>query len=157
MKLKLIVLSSFAVLALMCFNVSASAQQAQGPDLYEQVQTETDRLQRVLELEDWQAFYVDSTLMHDFTAMMADYEKLQSSKVTNTSMYQAVQDKWMDQIDATYRKIFTDEQWEKIEELGFKLEFNGRLDEEHVILRVCTSWCTPDEYVDKFIDALKEL
>ena len=111
MKLKLIVLSSFAVLALMCFNVSASAQQAQGPDLYEQVQTETDRLQRVLELEDWQAFYVDSTLMHDFTAMMADYEKLQSSKVTNTSMYQAVQDKWMDQIDATYKRIFTEKQW----------------------------------------------
>ena len=53
--------------------------------------------------------------------------------------------------------IFTDEQWEKIEELGFKLEFNGRLDEEHVVLRVCTSWCTPDEYVDKFIDMLKEL
>ena len=53
--------------------------------------------------------------------------------------------------------IFTDDQWEKIEELGFKLEFNGRLDEEHVVLRVCTSWCTPDEYVDKFIDMLKEL
>ena len=53
--------------------------------------------------------------------------------------------------------IFTDAQWEKIEALGFKLEFNGRLDEEHVILRVCTSWCTPDEYVDKFIEAVKEL
>ena len=53
--------------------------------------------------------------------------------------------------------IFTDAQWQKIEELGFKLEFNGRLDEEHVILRVCTSWCTPDEYVDKFIAAVKEL
>ena len=26
-----------------------------------------------------------------------------------------------------------------------------------VVLRVCTSWCTPDEYVDKFIDMLKEL
>ena len=53
--------------------------------------------------------------------------------------------------------IFTDEQWEKIEALGFKLEFNGRLDEEHVVLRVCTSWCTPDEYVDKFIAMIREL
>ena len=53
--------------------------------------------------------------------------------------------------------VFSDEQWEKIEDLGFKLEFNGRLDEEHVVLRVCTSWCTPDEYVDQFIAALKEL
>lgn len=111
MKLKSIVLLSFAVLMSMVSGAVASAQQKEGPDIYEQVQTETDRLQRVLDLEDWQAFYVDSTLMHDFTAMMDEYEKLQGSKVTNTSMYQAVQDKWMDQIDATYRKIFTEDQW----------------------------------------------
>jgi hypothetical protein len=43
--------------------------------------------------------------------MMADYEKLQSSKVSNTSMYQAAQDKWMEQIDATYKKIFSEKQW----------------------------------------------
>ena len=52
--------------------------------------------------------------------------------------------------------IFTDAQWEKIRN-DFTLEFNGRIDEEHVILRVCTSWCTPDEYVDKFIEAIKAL
>ena len=86
-------------------------QQPEKPDVYEQAEMEADRLQRILDLEDWQLFYVDSTLKHDFPAMMADYEELQKSKVANTSMYQAVQDKWMDQIDATYRKIFTDEQW----------------------------------------------
>ncbi len=53
--------------------------------------------------------------------------------------------------------IFTDAQWEKIEALGFKLEFIGRLDEEHVILRVCTSWCTEEEYVEKFVGAVGEL
>lgn len=52
--------------------------------------------------------------------------------------------------------IFTDEQWEKLDE-DFKLEFNGRIDEDHVVLRVCTSWATPDEYVDAFIDAVKAL
>ncbi len=39
---------------------------------------------------------------------------------------------------------------------NFVLEPNG----EHPlgqILRVCTSWCTPDEYVDAFIDAVKAL
>ena len=86
-------------------------QQPEKPDVYEQAEMEADRLQRILDLEDWQLFYVDSTLKHDFPAMMADYEELQKSKVANTSMYQAVLDKWMDQIDATYRKIFTDEQW----------------------------------------------
>ena len=108
MKLKSIVLISLAMLP----GINAAwAQQPEEPDLYEQVQKETERLQRILELEDWQAFYVDSTLIHDFSAMMADYEKLQSSKVSNTSMYQAAQDKWMEQIDATYKKIFNPQQW----------------------------------------------
>ena len=93
-----------------CLKVSAQ-QQPEKPDVYEQAEMEADRLQRVLDLEDWQLFYVDSTLKHDFPAMMADYEDLRKSKVANTSMYQAVQDKWMDQIDATYKKIFTEEQW----------------------------------------------
>ncbi len=53
--------------------------------------------------------------------------------------------------------IFTDAQWEAVEEKGFKLEFNGRIDEDHVVLRVCTSWCTPDEYVDAFIAAVSAL
>ena len=53
--------------------------------------------------------------------------------------------------------IFTDAQWQQIEALGFKLEFIGRIDTERVILRVCTSWCTPDEYVYQFIAAVKEL
>ena len=93
-------------------SVEASAQEPQKqPDIYEQAETEADRLQRILDLEDWQVFYVDSTLKHDFPAMMADYDKLRASKVSNTSMYQAVQDKWMDQIDATYKKIFNPQQW----------------------------------------------
>ena len=93
-------------------SVEASAQEPQKqPDIYEQAETEADRLQRILDLEDWQVFYVDSTLKHDFPAMMADYDKLRASKVSNTSMYQAVQDKWMEQIDATYKKIFNPQQW----------------------------------------------
>ena len=52
--------------------------------------------------------------------------------------------------------IFTDDQAETIAE-NFHLEFNERVDENHVALRVCTSWATPDEYVDKFIEAVKAL
>ena len=102
-----------AVFMLMpCIAVSAQQQQ-EAPDIYEQAENEADRLQRILDLEDWQVFYVDSTLKHDFPAMMADYEELRKAKVANQSMYQDVQDKWMDQIDKTYMRIFTDEQWAK--------------------------------------------
>ncbi|MBO5497847.1 MAG: hypothetical protein J5990_00435 [Bacteroidales bacterium] len=109
MKLKICLLAVFTALFVV---IPASAQQKQEqPDIFEQAEMEADRLQRILDLEDWQAFYVDSTLKHDFPAMMADYEELRNSKVSNTSMYIAVQDKWMEQIDATYKKIFTEEQW----------------------------------------------
>jgi hypothetical protein len=43
--------------------------------------------------------------------MMAEYDKLRAAKVSNASMYQSVQDKWMEQIDATYKKIFNPQQW----------------------------------------------
>jgi len=111
MKLNSVVLSACALIVSMIFSVSVSAQQQEGPDVYQQAEDEADRLQRSLDLEDWQVFYVDSTLKHDLSAIMSEYEELQSSKVGNVSMYQAVQDKWMDQIDATYKKIFTEEQW----------------------------------------------
>ena len=109
MKLKICL---FAAISLLFTVLPASAQQQEEqPDIYEQAEMEADRLQRVLDLEDWQLFYVDSTLKHDFPAMMAEYEELRKSKVANTSLYVAVQDKWMEQIDATYRKIFNEEQW----------------------------------------------
>ena len=81
------------------------------PDVYEQAEMEADRLQKILDLEDWQVFYVDSTLKHDFPAMMAEYDKLRASKVSNQMMYQVVYDKWMEQIDATYKRIFNPQQW----------------------------------------------
>ena len=109
MKLKLCLLMA---ISLFFITLPASAQQKEEqPDIYEQAEMEADRLQRVLDLEDWQLFYVDSTLKHDYPAMMAEYEELRKSKVSNTALYVAAQDKWMEQIDASYRRIFNDEQW----------------------------------------------
>ena len=109
MKLNLCVLLAFLSASV---SVRALAQQQEKmPDIYQQAEMEADRLQKLLDLEDWQTFYVDSTLKHDFPAMMAEYEQMKNAKIGNTSMYMEVQDKWMDQIDATYKKIFSDEQW----------------------------------------------
>ena len=113
MKLKHL-LYGLPMLLCVCFlsadRVSAQEPEKQ-PDIYEQAENEADRLQRILDLEDWQVFYVDSTLKHDLPAMMAEYDKLQASKVVNSSLYLAVRDKWMEQIDATYKKIFNEQQW----------------------------------------------
>lgn len=110
MKAKLLFLTLCVILG---SYASAYAQEKKDdqPSLEELCEKEADRLQAELDLEDWQAFYVDSTLKHDHAAMRAEYDQLRASKVANASMYQAVQDKWMDRIDATYRRLFNDDQW----------------------------------------------
>ena len=103
MKLKVLMMASAAMFMLLALQGEASAQQQQeAPDIYEQAEMEADRLQRILDLEDWQVFYVDSTLKHDLPAMIEESEQLRAAKVANVSMYQEVRDKWGVQIDATY-------------------------------------------------------
>ena len=95
--------------------------QNQGPQTPEQkekqrmeyIDNEVKRLSDQLNLEYWQEFYVDSTLTHDLAAMQDELEDLQKTKVNNTAIYQSVQDKWMQQIDDSYHRFFTEEQWKK--------------------------------------------
>ena len=104
--------STFVAVLVSGFMSEAFAQApTQQPDVYERAELEADRLQSLLDLEDWQVFYVDSTLKHDYPALMAEYDQLSSSKVNNQGMYQMTYDKWMEQIDKTYKRIFTEEQW----------------------------------------------
>ena len=102
------------------------AQQQDEPDILEQAEMEADRLQRLLYLEDWQTFYVDSILKHDYSAMLAEYEQYQKAKVSNSSIYIAVQDKWRDKMDAAFRKVFNDEQWAKYLKNGAAKAQKGR-------------------------------
>ena len=102
---------SFTVMLLGSMIELSAQEKEKQPDIYEQAEIEADRLQRILDLEDWQVFYVDSTLKHDFPAMMAEIDKLRNSKVSNMMLYQAVQDNWWEQIDATYKRIFSSQQW----------------------------------------------
>ena len=113
MKSNLLLLSiSFAAVLTFAFMSAASAQTpTKQPDVYERAELEADRLQRLLDLEDWQVFYVDSTLKHDYPALMAEYDQMGASKVSNQGMYQMIYDKWMDKIDMAYKRIFTEEQW----------------------------------------------
>ena len=118
-------LSVTAVLLLSAFVARAQDQQPQTPEqkekqLLEMVDKEVQRLSGLLELEYWQEFYVDSTLTHDYKAMSEELEGMQRARVENTDLYIAVQDKWMEQIDNTYRSFFTEEQWKKYWKSGGK-------------------------------------
>jgi len=116
----------------LCLSVTlARAQQPQTPEqrekqLLEYVDKEVQRLSTLLELEYWQEFYVDSTLTHDYKAMDAEMEKMQGAKVENSDLYINVQDKWMQQIDDTYKRLFTADQWAKYWKNGGKRAQDAR-------------------------------
>ena len=112
---KLLVLSAALFLTL---SFAGAQNQPQTPEqrekqLLESIDKEVKRLSDLLGLEYWQEFYVDSTLTHDFHAMQEEMEDLQKAKVANSDLYISVQDKWMQQIDDSYKRFFTEDQWKK--------------------------------------------
>ena len=74
----------------------------------------------MLELEYWQEFYVDSTLNHDLRARQAELLDMQKARVENSDLYMTISDKWMEKIDSSYKRFFTEEQWAKYWKNGGK-------------------------------------
>ena len=101
------------------FSLSLAAQEMTAEekkaekDFHDSVEREIDRLTNLLKLEDWQVFYVDSILNHDYKAMQAELKVLQEQKVSNTDMYYDIQYKWQDKIYEAYEKLFDENQWAK--------------------------------------------
>ncbi len=120
-----------ALLTLPAFKLEAQNQAPQTPEekekqLLEYIDKEVQRLSKQLELEYWQEFYVDSTLTHDLKALQEELEDMQKAKVENADLYQSVQDKWMQQIDDTYKRYFTPEQWKKYWKSGAERAWKSR-------------------------------
>lgn len=121
MKIYIAMKQLFTLAAAFCLSVFALGAQNQGPQtpeerekqMMEYIDKEVRRLSDQLGLEYWQEFYVDSTLTHDLTAMQEELTEFQQAKVGNADLYQSVQDKWLEQIDRTYKRYFTEEQWNK--------------------------------------------
>ena len=85
----------------------------QAKQMLEYVDKEVTRLSEMLSLEYWQEFLVDSTLTHDYNAMALELQALQSAKVENAELYSGIRDKWLEQIDLSYKRIFNEAQWNK--------------------------------------------
>ena len=118
--LSVILAFGLSVFALRAQNQAPQTPEQREKQLLEFVDKEVTRLSDLLKLEYWQEFYVDSTLTHDYKAMTEELSQLQKARVENTDLYQAVQDKWAQQIDDTYKKYFTEEQWAKYWKLSGK-------------------------------------
>ena len=109
----------FAALGLFISLGSAFAQQQQmSPEekekkLTEFIQKEVEKLESSLKLEDWQVFYADSILNHDYRALQDELQSMQDAKVSSSDLYTKVNDKWAEQIYNSMHKILDEGQWEK--------------------------------------------
>lgn len=70
-----------------------------------------DDLQRILKLDDYQTFLVDSTFQYNFTAMTAEMDNMKKSGVVSPDSYKAVSDRWLSASDSMFFRIFSEEQW----------------------------------------------
>ena len=125
----------FGILLLSLLTLSAAAQQ-QGQSEQDKIKEEKQLREYIdknveqtginLGLEDWQLFYVDSILTHDVTAMTAEIKQLQASKVSNSAVYEQVQDKWLEAIYQAMGKVLNEDQWNKYLKQGATREKTAR-------------------------------
>ncbi len=106
------------ILAICALPVMLLAQEQKSPkerekEFYEAIEAQINQLTEQLELEDWQIFYVDSILTHDYKAMQQEIESMSAAKYANSDLFYGVQDKWMEQMYQSLRKVFDDKQWTK--------------------------------------------
>ncbi len=107
--------------ALLC-TFAAMAQendpQKREKEFFENLDKQITQMTASLDLDDWQVFYVDSILTHDYQAMQQELTELQKKKVANTDIYNDVVYRWQDRIDDSLQKVFSDEQWSKYQKNG---------------------------------------
>lgn len=113
----------FATVALLALSLSAFAQQPNDPEkeakeFQESINAEVERLENNLELEDWQVFYVDSILTHDYNQMRLELKELSDAKISNYDLYTEIQDKWVEKIYNSLNGVFDEAQWNKYLKMG---------------------------------------
>ena len=96
----------------------AVAQQPQSEEeelkqMREAIDATVENYEKLLDLEIWQTFYLDSILTHDYNALRDGLKDLRDAKISNSDAYSRVQDKWAEQIYVSLQKVFNEEQWQK--------------------------------------------
>jgi hypothetical protein len=112
LSLAAVLLCTFAAMA------QENDPQKREKEFFENLDKQITQMTTSYDLEDWQVFYVDSILTHDYQAMQRELTELQKKKVSNTDIYNEVVYNWQDRIDDSLQKVFSDEQWAKYQKNG---------------------------------------
>ena len=110
---RILVLSLLALIP-----VAVRAQEQKSPEqmekeMYAAIEKEVEKYTNLLDLDMAQEFYVDSILTHDYFAMREEMMQKSNARVSSNDVYVSIQDKWAEKIYVAFRKVLTDEQWEK--------------------------------------------
>ena len=96
MKTKHILLTAIGLI--MCLAASAQEQpltpEQRAKKMREAIDKMVENYEETLQLEDWQAFYADSILTHNFAERDKEMEALANNKVGNYDLYTLIGDKW---------------------------------------------------------------
>ena len=108
----------FWITTLLLLPLWAVAQQPQSEEeelkqMREAIDATVENYEKLLDLEIWQTFYLDSILTHDYNALRDELKDLRDAKISNSDAYSRVQDKWAEQIYVSLQKVFNEEQWQK--------------------------------------------
>lgn len=120
-----------AAIALVISLSPLAAQNQMSPEekekkLSEFIQKEVEKLESSLKLEDWQVFYADSILNHDYRAMQEEMDELIAKKVSNADIFAQTSDTWSEKIYVAMNKILNEEQWAKYLKMGAAREKKAR-------------------------------
>ena len=120
----------FGITALLLLPLWLGAQQPTEAEEIKQMREAIDRqidsYTDLLDLADWQVFYLDSILTHDYEEMRLELKGLRDAKIGNTDAYVRAQAKWSEQIYNSFEKVFDEQQWAKYLKSGASREKKAR-------------------------------
>ena len=121
----------FGITALLLLPLWLGAQQQpteaeEIKQMREAIDRQIDNYTDLLDLADWQVFYLDSILTHDYEEMRLELKGLRDAKIGNVDAYTMAQDKWSEQIYNSLQKVFDENQWAKYLKSGASREKKAR-------------------------------
>lgn len=113
----------FGITAILMFPLMLFAQQPKSEKeqeklFYESIEKQIERYTEQFNLDDWQVFYVDSIITTNSLGLRDEIMALSASKVSNSDIYVAAQDKWGEATFVALQKVFDEEQWAKFLKQG---------------------------------------
>lgn len=106
-------LAASALIFLLCTTVCNAQQQGEQKPLTQDeiIAKQVENLIERYDLDDFQAFQIDTLLQHFVPIYNEEIKKVKASGASQIDSYQRVMDIWGDFFDTQYQKIFTPEQW----------------------------------------------